>query len=404
MEFNKIQEMKILLVCESSHINESGGRVVRYLTKLLKRDKNNVKLIVLSDTRDDYKFGDFYKENDVEFLPISRRWFDRIGKLFYKTKEVRLFSEILLKYSPDIVHFASFDHTKPALFINEAKKYGAKVVLQPWTMHFYCSQGFGFRNGEQCTLCANGNYLNALTKNCVSIKSIPSLVEKQVLHKKALKANLFLSSNSELDKILTKYGVNEARIYRFPIVFDCTFSVEKSNKIDDYFIFYGQANSHKGLSILLDVFAKLPEQKLIVYPMTLLPETISIPRNIEIIYGMNWNNGLGDAILNSKAVLLPSLWSTSTEYALCEALLMKKAVVVFNVGVHKDIFKDRYNALVIEPNDINSFANAVLELDTNEELRFRIGENGFNTLLDINNPDNLYLNLIRGYSLNDRII
>jgi glycosyltransferase involved in cell wall biosynthesis len=96
---------------------------------------------------------------------------------------------------------------------------------------------------------------------------------------------------------------------------------------------------------------------------------------------------------------MPSLWSTSTEYALCEALLMKKAVVVFNVGVHKDIFKDGFNALVVEPNDINSFAKAVLELNSNEELRLRIAENGYNTLLDINNPDKLYLQLMRGYSL-----
>lgn len=131
--------MKILLVCESSHINESGGRVVRYITKILKRDKNQVILVILSDRRDDYEMGDFYMENDFEFLPIRRRLFDRIGRLFYKTKEVKSFSDILLKFSPDVVHFATFDHTKPALFINEAKECGAKVVLQPWTMHFYCS-------------------------------------------------------------------------------------------------------------------------------------------------------------------------------------------------------------------------------------------------------------------------
>lgn len=391
--------MKILLVCESSHINESGGRVVRYITKILRRANNQVKLIVLSEKRDDFEMGDFYNENDVEFLPIRRGLLNRVVRLFYKTKEVKSFHEILYNFSPDVVHFASFDHTKPALFIREAKEYGAKVVLQPWTMHFYCSQGFGFRNGKQCTLCANGNYLNALTKKCVTVKAIPSLIEKRISHNIALKADLFLSSNSELDKILTKYGVEKKYVYRFPVAFDYTFLNKQSEKTDDYFIFYGQANSHKGLSVLLDVFAKLPEQKLKVYPMALLPESISVPKNIEVINGMNWNNGLGDAILNSKAVLMPSLWSTSTEYALCEALLMKKAVVVFNVGVHKDIFKNGFDALVIEPNDLNSFAKAVLELDSNEELRKEIAENGYNTLLDINNPDKLYLQLIRGYTL-----
>lgn len=390
--------MKILLVCESSHINESGGRVVRYITKILKRDGNLVKLVVLSEKRDDYELGDFYKHNDVEFLPLRRNFMNRIAMLFYKTKEVQAFNEILYNFSPDVVHFASFDHTKPAVFIGKARKYGVKVVLQPWTMHFFCSQGFGFRNGEQCTLCANGNYLNALTKKCVTVKSIPSLIEKRFTHNIALKADLFLSSNSGLDKILEKYGVKKEHVYRFPIAFDYTFLNKQSEKTDDYFIFYGQANSHKGLSVLLDVFAKIPEQKLKVYPMAKLTESISLPKNIEVINGINWNNGLGDAILNSKAVLMPSLWSTSTEYALCEALLMKKAVVVFNVGVHNDIFKNGFDALVVEQNDINSFAQAVLELDSNAELRKEIAENGYNTLLDINNPDKLYLQLIGGYT------
>jgi len=391
--------MKILLVCESSHIHESGGRVVRYITKILKRDGNQIKLVVLSEKRDDYELGSFYKDNDIEFLPIRRSLTNRMKRLFFRDAEVKSFSKILKNFSPDSVHFASFDHTKPSLFIKDAKAFGAKVVLQPWTMHFYCSQGFGFREGKQCTLCADGNYLKAITKGCVPIKAIPSLIEKRVSHSRALKADLFLSSNSGLDQILTKYGVKKNQIYSFPIAFDYTFLDKQADRVDDYFIFYGQANSHKGLSILLDVFEKLPKQKLKIYPMAELPLTISKSKNIEIINGVNWTNGLSDAILHSKAVLMPSLWNTSTEYALCEALLMKKAIVVFNVGVHKDIFKHGYNALVVEPNDVDSFAKEILELDTNEELRRSIAENGYNTLLDVNNPDQLYSKLIGAYSL-----
>jgi glycosyltransferase involved in cell wall biosynthesis len=391
--------MKILLVCESSHLYESGGRVVRYITKILKRDDNYVKIVVLSEKRDDYNLGSFYKENDVEFLPVRKKIINRFASLLFNTKEVKCFSRILNSFTPDVIHFASFDHSKPSKFISVATKSGAKVILQPWTMHFYCSQGFGFRNGEQCTLCANGNYLNALTKKCISFRGIPSLIEKRVSHLKALKADLFLSSNSEFDNILTKYGVKHKHIYKFPIAFDYTFLDKPSSITEDYFVFYGQANSHKGLSVLMEVFAKLPEQKLKIFPMGNLPENISKLKNVEIINGVNWTNGLGDAIMKSKAVLMPSLWSSTIEYALWEALQIKKAVVVFKVGAHKDIFKNGYNALVVEPNDIESYAKAVLALDENEELRKLLEENGNKTLLEINNPDKLYLQLIEAYSL-----
>lgn len=393
--------MRILLVCESSHILESGGRVVRYITKILSRDNNQVKVLVLSEKRDDLNLGTFYQEYNVEFLPIRRQIFDRFKSLFFRTHEIKSFEKILRNYSPEVVHFASFDHSKPSQFFNCVKKQGVKVVLQPWTMHFYCSQGFGFREGKQCTLCASGNYLNALTKKCISLREIPSLIEKKITHKRALNADLFLSSNSELDKILNKYGVEKNAIYRFPIAFDYTFLSEKPKNEKDYFIFYGQANSHKGLSVLLDVFKKLPNKKIKIYPISKLSENTSRYENIEIINGINWTNGLSESILNSKAVIMPSLWSTSTEYALCEALLMKKAVVVFNVGVHKDIFKNGHDAIVVEPDDLDSFTNAILELDTNKQLRDSLGKNGYDTLLKINNPDELYSKLIKGYSSNN---
>ncbi|GGA63300.1 hypothetical protein GCM10008015_00230 [Flavobacterium palustre] len=390
--------MNILLVCESSHLYESGGRVVRYITQILKRDENKVKLIVLSEKRDDYNLDNFYNENEVIFLPVRQGLWNRFSRLLVTTKEIREFTDIVNNFQPDAIHFASFDHTKPSQFLTVAKNSQAKVILQPWTMHFYCTQGFGFRNGKQCSLCANGNYWKALSNKCTTIRAIPSLIEKSITHKKALKADLFLSSNSALDSILNRYGVATKKIQRFPIAFDYTFLKKQSEQNEeDYFIFYGQANAHKGLQVLMEVFSKLPDLKLKIYPMAYLSPDFSRYKNIEIINGVNWQNGLSTAILNAKAVLMPSLWSTSTEYALCEALLMKKPVVIFNVGVHKDIFKNRVNAMVVEPDDIKSFSEAIVELDQNNELRNYIAESGYKTLLDINNPNKLYKQLISGY-------
>jgi len=391
--------MKILLVCESSHIYESGGRVVRYITKILREKDNQVKLVILSEQRDDFNLSEFYKENDVVFLPIKKNFLFRFANLLLITKEIKRFKQILNEFSPDIVHFASFDNGKPPSFITSAKKFGAKIILQPWTMQFYCAQGFGFRNGEKCTLCANGNFLNALFKKCITYKGIPSLIEKKILQTSALGADVLLSSNSDLDKILIKYGVKKEKITRFPIPFDCTSLKQQKGNIEDYFIFYGQANPHKGLNVLIKIFNVLPELKLKIYPLSNLPENTLKSSNIEIINGVNWSNGLEDAILNAKAVLVPSLWSTSTEYALCEALFMKKPVVVFNVGVHRDIFKNRLNAMVVESNDITAFGEAIADLNENEDLRRIIGENGFKTLMEINALDNIYTNLLSAYKI-----
>lgn len=390
--------MKVLLVCESSYKFESGGRVVRYLAKILKANQHQFKIVVLDHTRDDYTLDSFYQDTDVEFLPVKKNLKYRMANLYFRTKVIKAYRKIIQAYQPEVVHFASFDHNKPALFIKESKKVGAKVVLQPWTMQFYCAQGFGFRNGERCELCADGNYLHAITKKCVSLKGLPGQLERKVLHQSALDADTFLSSNSDLDIILNRYGVEDRKIARFPVPFDCAFTASEEVKESDYYIFFGQANAHKGLQVLLEVFKYLPNQKLKIYPLAHLPEETIQSQNIELINGISWNNGLKEAIINAKAVLMPSLWSTSTEYALCEALLLKKPVVIFNVGMHRDVFKNGFDAMVVEPDDIDGYVKAIQKLDQDSDFRKTIGLNGYETLIKLNDPDKVHGQLLTAYS------
>lgn len=390
--------MKILLVCESSYKFESGGRVVRFLSKILKKEGHQVRLLVLNLRRDDYDLDSFYRENEIIFFPVKRNLKYRMAKLFLRTEELKRYRSILDSFNPQIVHFASFDNEKPAKFIREAKKFGAKVILQPWTMQFYCAQGFGFRAGHRCDLCITGNYLNALKKGCISFKGIPLQMERFKLHKDALSADVFLSSNSELDSLLMQYGVESEKIVRFPVPFDCSFLEIQEENEGDYYIFYGQANGHKGLTVLLEAFKNLPHLKLRIYPLSPLDLDVSGRQNIEVFNGFNWNNGLKEAIINAKAVLVPSLWASSTEYAMCEALLLQKPVVIFNVGVHRDIFQNRVNAMVAAPYDVVSYTQAILEIDTDADLRKSVADNGFKTLLEINDPKKLGIQLIGAYS------
>lgn len=388
--------MKILLVCESTHKRDSGGRVARYLTKILKNADHQVKLVALKDDTDE---DSFYHENDVYFIPLKKQFLFRLANIFWKTRESGQFKSILQEFAPDVIHFASFDDGKPPQFLTEAYNSNATVVLQPWTMQFYCIQGFGFREGEKCNLCASGNYFNALKNNCTSYKGIPGLIKRKKLHKRALKADVFLSSNSELDQILLEYGVAKEKIVRFTVPFDYTAVIVPQISEGDYSIFYGQSNAHKGLNVLIQSFTNLPEKKLRLFPMASLPDNVAGSKNIEVVHGATWKQGLPEAIAAAKIVLVPSLWSSSTEYSMCEALLFKKPVVVFDVGVHKHIFENKINAMVVEPNDIDAYTAAIKELDENDELRKKISENGYKTLLQVNDPVTLQKTLLKAYTL-----
>ena len=395
--------MKILLVSESINQFDSGGKVVRYLTNILSHANVQVKILVLRE-KSEIKNDSFILLHDIDFLPIKRNFYNRLFNIFFDTYCNISFKELLYNYKPDIVHFASFENSKPSRFILEVKKFGAKLVLQPWTMHFFCAQGFGFRNNRTCTKCISGNYVNALFYKCTGFKAIPSMIERHFLHKRALAANTFLSSNRTFDKILKDYRVSQENIFNFPVPFDY-----RNQKIDNtvnitinpdenYYIYYGQVNDHKGFKILEEVFKRLPSIKFKIFPMNYLSESTFPKHNVEIINNVNWSNGLREYIMKSRAVLIPSLWVTSTEYSLCEALLLKKPVILFDIGVHKDIFINKHNAMVVESNDVDSYINAIIELEHNSDLCVKISNNGYSTLMIHNSIEKLSSELMKAYS------
>lgn len=73
-------------------------------------------------------------------------------------------------------------------------------------------------------------------------------------------------------------------------------------------------------------------------------------------------------VANSKAVLIPSHYHTTGEFSMLEALMFKKPVVVFNCGIHKDIFIDKENGMISELGDLKGYYKKIEELNNNEEL------------------------------------
>ena len=392
--------MKIAIICESSYKFESGGRVVRYINQILRSNGETVTVLVLDSIRDDYDLDDFYSENSVQFLPVCRKLQSRIQNSFFQTQVIVGFKKFLDQFEPEVLHFASFDNSKPAQFIKIALDRGIRVVLQPWTMHFFCAQGFGFRDGEQCTSCLGGHYDKAITKRCIPLRRVAGQFERIILNHYAINVHSVLSSSQEMDALIGQYGIAKEKVFRFPIPFDCSSNqLDHTEETEDsYFIFYGQGLPYKGVDILIKAFKNIPEHSLRVYPIQAMNIELALHGNIAIINGVNWKNGLKNAILRAKAVVIPSLWSSTTEYSLCEAWSLKKPVVVFNVGVHRDIVKNFNNGIVVEPGDIGALASAIRMLGSDRSLCRTIGLNGYETVKAINQQRVLYNQLMVAYN------
>lgn len=390
--------MKILLICESFSSNVSGGRVAKYLYKILNSHNNEVKVITTNQLSEDSGLEKI-SESHIAIIPKTNKVLNLLHSLTSTSVVPNAFSELINSFNPDVVHFASFDHTKDSILYLYCKSRNIRIILQPWTMHFYCAQGFGFKDGHQCTDCITYGLHRAITSGCTGIiGGVRQIERKRLLSFATTAADVILSSNSGLDSILQQSGVPKERIVRFPVPFD----IEKAKRLhceekENYFIYYGQTNDHKGTRTLIDQFCLMPDMKLRIYPMCgFSPHRVLTP-NVEIVHGVSWGNGLLEAIENALAVVQPSLWCSSTEYALCEAMAMGKAIIAFNVGVHRDILKHEQNAMIVDVGDYIGFKTAVHTLATNVKLRRKISEGAYKTIVDINKVETLYQKLIVAY-------
>ena len=391
--------MKILFVCESFSSKLSGGKVVRYLRQILADRGHDVRVAITSpfDKADTWMAG---ADKFITSIPSRPRFYWRLYGLANKHDVPIEFSRLVDDFAPDVVHFASFDHTKSVNLYQYCADRKLRIVLQPWTMHFYCAQGFGFREGSQCTRCIDDGFTSAISTGCTSLRGAVSQFERLSLRRMATRsADVVLSSNSDLDNILLAYGITEEKIHRFPIAFDSSKTAALEQKAGgDYFIYYGQANSHKGTDFIIDLFRQLPDKKLKLYPMAAYATDEPLPPNIEVVPGVGWGSGLREAIERAKAVVVPSLWATSTEYSLCEAMVMQKPVIVFGVGVHKDILTDRKDAMVIQVGNREQFKAALDALDDDPSLCGRIAEAGAARIKEINGADRLHTLLMSAYT------
>jgi glycosyltransferase involved in cell wall biosynthesis len=391
--------MKILFVCESFSLRLSGGKVVRYLRQILADRGHDVRVAITSP----FEKADTWTADADKFItsiPTRPRFYWRLYSLANKYDVPVEFSRLVDNFAPDVVHFASFDHAKSLNLYRYCVDRKLRIVLQPWTMHFYCAQGFGFREGSQCTSCIDNGFTAAISTGCTSLRGAVSQFERSLLRRLATRsADVVLSSNRDLDKILLAYGIAEHKIFRFPIPFDPTKIPALERKVGgDYFIYYGQANSHKGTDFIIDMFRQLPDKKLKLYPMVPHASNDPLPPNIEVVPGVGWGRGLREVIEGAKAVVVPSLWATSTEYALCEAMIMRKPVIVFGVGVHKDILTDRKDAMVVQVGSREQFKAALDALDGDQLLCERIAAAGAARVGEINDSGRLHNLLMSAYT------
>lgn len=353
------------------HIAQAAGGVDRYIRMLLKY-MNNERYENILICSQDYKEKD-YGENVIFFEQIEMC---RDIKMISDCKAVRAIRKLIRKYQPDIVYV----HSSKAGALGRMANIGIKniCIYNPhgWAFNMRCSA----KKQRIYTIIERGTAFLCDKIVCISPEEKRSALKQKIC------------SENKLHTIVNGVDVEAYKSQTHDII------TRKNLKIqEDAFVIgmVGRVSPQKAPDIFIHA-AQIVKQ--------------SIPNAYFIIVGDGElknevqeyaaKNGLQDLLLITGWVenplsyvevfdvaMLLSRWE-GFGLVLPEYMMVGKPVIATKVDAIPDIIMDQENGMLVETENPQAAANAVLELYNNQELYCKLVKNG---LLSAN----MYYNVAR---------
>jgi glycosyltransferase involved in cell wall biosynthesis len=386
--------MKILQINKFHYLKGGSERYYFDLSHELERQGHKVIFFSMLDNRNEETK---YKKYFIKNIDLYKFSLINIIKFFYNYEAVSNLKKLLKEEKPDIAHLHNIAHQLSPAIINVLKKYNIPIVQ---TLHDYkliCPNAQLYNQGKICEKCNGGKYYRCFTNKCMHnsrAKSFLVMLEAY-LHQNVLKTyqkiDLFLAPSQFMKDTCVRFGVNEQKIktiYNFiPEDFNKFNSThQKEENKNPYLLYFGRISEEKGIDILIKALA-MNKNKInlkiagIGLDLENLKKQIkkhNLSKRVELL-GHKSGNELKNLILNSKAILIPSLWPENMPFSLIEALSLGRPVIVSRVGGMPELIKEGFNGFTFQAGNIPDLAS---KIDLLSKMRFNLSEQN-NLLLNI---------------------
>mgnify|MGYP006075672227 CR=1 FL=1 len=371
---------KVLLIPDAYLGNQSGATVAKIAKKLLLENGNEVFIfspdIVVESS-----------ENDGTKL-FPRTPYRGIAN--WKEKKYSIeYEDVLKKTEADVVFTLGSITNKNLCYLEIAKKRNLKVISKIFMQDFFCTKFYANNIEGPCTKCLDSSYLEAFKNKCIIhkpidyVKTANAILIRKRLEKILPKIDYVITSTDEQIGYYQKFGVSQEKCVKIPLFFDDNRLKGIKPVMGDYFVCIAQNRVEKGFQYLKDILLYCDNSiKLIVAYNSNEQANIAIEKYgfrefiengmMEIKYDLKWETGLAELVANSKGVIIPSIWPTTTEFGLLEALGYKKPVFCFDLGVHHEKIESNVNGFVADLGDTRSMAKQLVQLNADDVLLAKV--------------------------------
>lgn len=368
-------ESKILIHPDIFYSGHSGAIAAREAARQL--------------TKLGYEIGVFtHDQQNIEIA--SYKYFSRKDYRgtanYFNSVYKRSFIKVIEEFKPDYVFFIGGIVNTPLIYLDLCRQYGIKTIFLLLVQDYFCARLHAGLRTNSCTLCLDKSNISAFINKCGEKQKRPFLyllnyqITQNLFLPRLRKIDFVLGSSYEQLNFYQRVGVKKANTVKIPLFFDQNRVKELKVPSNPYFVIIGQFRHEKGIHLISKIIDHINvgiSVKLLFYNQVEADKFLNyFPDNkrhvksgkLEILPGITMTSGAVELIAGARGVINPSIWASTTEFVLLEALGLSKPVIVFNVGIHKEIIQNRVNGICVKPGDFKTMGEEINNLSQNDKL------------------------------------
>lgn len=293
--------------------------------------------------------------------------------------------KVIEAFRPDFMFFIGGIINTPVAYPDLCREKGVKTVFMLLVQDFFCARLHAALGTGSCTRCLQGSGLPAFWNHCGEKQSRPWLylanyqVVRRLIAPGLRKMDYVLGSSDEQLSFYARAGVAPDRVRKIPLFFDQRRVKATKAAPGGYFVIIGQLRHEKGAHLVCRILDELRPGiriKMIFFDDREAAGFLErYPGNrrhlesgkLELLPGVTMTRGAVELIAGSAGVINPSVWATTTEFVLLEVLGMGKPHICFDVGIHREVIRNRVNGICVPAGDFKAMADEIHSLADHPE-------------------------------------
>jgi len=310
---------------------------------------------------------------------------------FFSLRTYREIRAIVRRFRPDVAHVHNvFPLITPAVYW-ALKREGVPVIQTVHNFRFMCANGLFFRDGHPCELCKTGRTWNGVRYRCYR-DSIPlSALYSGIiaLHRVARtwrQIDRFIALNAFTAGKLVEGGITGKERIRVlgNFALDIGQTPGDFEKRAPYVLFIGRLSHEKGVGVLIDAAAQVPELGVKIagdgpLEAELKARAAGLP-NVEFLGRVEGERKF-QLLREARAVIFPSVCYENFSLVLLEALSVGTPIIASQLGGLPTILHEGADSLLFAPGDAGALVERLRQALEQPEYMLQLGQRGLKVTL-----------------------